>query len=313
MHKSLRVWATGVVLVSTALAAAPAQAGIGKQVIRSLELMDFRFSGERNFLGDGVTLNTFANWNNRRFDFGNYDLTLTGSMAASAGFTRRGIPEFQFQLNTFQAPVSYTLDFHTGFQDWTASGSFLANVDTRVNALGFYNQVFHISNRGTFETDGFLMRDTQPLDYDIGPITISGNVYVDAVAALTQPFFSASGTENPFAKISGRSQKEIQARSTRDALLSRMSAGEILSDTEMNTLVNNVILSAMLGGRPPDDLFGDLIIPPGLLSADAPMILGDAMIPGVSVQQVPEPAALGLMLLGMGLIPRRRRPASRGT
>ncbi len=299
------IW-TGLMTAMLLGPAATVEAGIGQNLIRGMNLADFRFSGEQNPLGDGMTINAVANWNNREFDFGNTELTLTGGLLLSAGYTQRGIPEFEFNMSSFNTPISYVLDMDTGFQNLTATGGFLVTVDTKINALGFYDQTYHLSNRGTFELDGIAQTTPETLDYDIGPINVSGNVFADAVAALTQPFFSAAGTENPFAKISNRAVKQAKALATRDQLLARLETGAILSDQEIATLVNNSILSAMLGGQPGNDLFTELIMPAGLLD-NGPFELSNTAVLGATVQAAPEPGTLGLLALGLLLLPACRR------
>lgn len=291
-----------VAAAAVALSAGAAQAELYRDVARGLSLFDFRFSGERNILGDGITVNADAFYNNRRFDFGFADLTLTGAIRGSAGFTKRGLPAFNFSLNSAGTPLSYTFNVNNGIQDLTATGSVLINMNTRINALGFYDQTLQISNRGQFATDGFGLVDSGTLDYDVGPINLSGNVFADAVAALTQPFYSATGTQNPFAKFTGKATKIAQLEKSSAELRARIQAGEVLSDKEIATLVNNSVVAAMLGAQPSENLFAGLLIPPGLLDPSSPQPAG------LALAQVPEPSSLALLVLGL-LCTRRARAA----
>jgi hypothetical protein len=282
-----------------AFSGAAAQASLYNPVTVGLSLLDFRFSGERNFLGDGVTINANAFYSNRKFDFGVADLTLSGAVQGSAGYTLRGIPSLNFSLNSAGSPLSYQFKVNNGIQDLTATGSVLININSKINALGFYDESLQISNRGTFATDGFGLVDSGTTDYDVGPINLSGNVFADAVAALTQPFFAATGTDNPFAKFSGRATKAAELTKTADALRARVQAGEVLSDQEMATLVNNTILAAVLGQQPTNHLFDNLLLPPDLLAEPNSQSLRAAV-------DVPEPAGLGLLAAGLLLCLRRR-------
>lgn len=291
--------------VVSAVAAVPARAEFYRDVARAMSLFDYRFSGERNLLGDGFTVNANAFYNNRRFNFGFADLTLNGAVLLSADITKRGLPAFQFRANTGGGanPLSYEFNLNNGIQDLTATGSILVNMDTRINSLGFYDQTLQISNRGTFETDGFGVVDAGTLDFDVGPIDIHGNVFADALAALTEPFFAATGAENPFAKFSGKATKAAEANRKAEELRARIDSGEVLSDDEIAALVNNTVLAAVLGAEPDSRLFSGLLIPPDLLEKTA----GDKSTRSITITDLPEPGGLALLAAGLPLL-RRRRP-----
>jgi hypothetical protein len=296
-------WMLGAVVLAV-LPAAPARAELYKDVARGLALFDFRFSGERNLLGDGITANAFASYNNRRFNFGVADLTLTGVIGMSGGFTRRGIPGAEFSLNTGNQPLSYTFDLNNGIQDLTATGRVLIDINTDINALGFYDQTLQISNRGTFTTDGFGVEETGTLDLDIGPIDVSGNIFADTLAVLTDPFFQATGTENVFAKFSNRATKLASATKNVNTLKAKLAVGEVLTDDEVAALVNNSVIAAVLGGEPSEGLFDGLLLPADLLESE------DGTVSGFVMSSVPEPAVLIMMTLGaVAVLPRRRKRA----
>ncbi len=301
-----RIWAAaGLVVAAVTAPVSIARAELYKDVVTGLNLFDVRLSGEQNLLGDGFTINGNAFYNNRRFNFGFADLTLTGALQGSVGFTRRGIPAGEFTLNTGGSPLSYKFNLNNGIQDLTATGSALIDINTHINALGFYDQTFQISNRGTFETDGFGVIDKGTLAFDVGPINVSGNIFTDMLAMLTEPLFAATGTSNPFAKFSGRATKAAELNKTADELRARIDAGEVLSDEEIATLVNNTILAAMLGGQPTDHLFDNFVLPPDVLKE---ALADKAALSELSLQPVPEPAMAGLIALSMLVWRPWRRP-----
>ena len=280
-----------------------AQAKLFGQVANGLALFDVRVFGEENPLGNGFDITAFANYNNRTFDFGLMDLTLTGSVVGTVGYTLRGIPTANFSLNTGGAPLGYTFDFNAGVQDIFATGSVFVDIDSEINALGFYDQTFQISNRGTYETDGFLGRDSGTLDFDAGPIVVSGNVFIDILAAVTEPFYASAGTENPFSKLSGRATKAAELQVSADDLRARLEAGQVLTDEEISALINNTVIAAMLGGKPTDNLFDGLILPNDLLDANKAASMGIEVDDWLAT--IPEPTSLAL--LGLALVPLSRR------
>lgn len=283
--------------------AAAAQAGIWKDVALGLNLFDIGISGERNLLGNGWTINANAFYNNREFDMGCGSLTLNGILNASAGYTTRCCPKGRFTLNTGNTPLNYSFVLDTGAQSFYAEGSVLVNMDTSVNMLGFYDQTLQISNRGIYGYEGWALNDEKSLDFDVGPIDISGNIFLDIIALLTEPFFAARGQGNPFSKLSQMSAKSVQLLAESQALQERMAAGESLTDQEIATMVNNSILAAFLGGQPSGDWSMALMAPQEQYE-DTDM----AALRDLDSRAVPEPAGLLLLVFGTVLcLPRRRR------
>ncbi len=302
-------WVVGAILAVVFSSGGVARAEFYQDVIRGFELFGYRFSLERNLLGDGWDATAIADYSGgRTFNLGVADVTLTGAVFATGGYTLRGIPRGHFTVTTAGAPLAYTYDFNLGLQDTTFTGSVLINIDTDVNLLGFYDQTFQISNRGTFETDGLLGDDSESLDYDLGPVNVSGNAYADALAAMTQPLFDFAGTENPFAKFSSRATRVASLTETADELRARIASGDILSDEEMAMLINCSMLTSMLSpdgsGNPFDGLSElDELLETGTRSPETD---------GYSESStVPEPPTLFLLVLGMaGLRLCRRLPAA---
>ncbi len=302
-------WLTA--LSAIVIPAAVAQAGVWREVAFGLDQFGYQFSGQRNYLGNGWDINLNAVYTGQDYNFGFADLKLGSSATPTlstiqAGYTLRGIPQASFSWSTNGNALPYTLKINNGIQDFTTiNGSMLADVSTDINVLGFYDTRIDISNRGSYSTEGFLGQSDGSLAFDVGPIDISGNIYADALAAITDPFFTAAGQENPFAKFSSRSVKEANLKSTIADLQARAQAGEILTDEEMATLVNSMLLSAIITGDSSDgNMFTGLVTPASLQLDDVRS--------GSNFGLVPEPGSL-LLLGGMAMcvVPRRRRRCDR--
>lgn len=304
--RSTQVRVLAVIFAALTVFGSAAQADVWRNVALGMNLLDYNFDAQRNYLGNGWDVTATAVYSGQEYDFGFAELVLGSSASPTAsnftfGYTTRGLPKAEFSWNTGGKALPYTLEFNNGFQDFTTlNGSILVDVSTDVNILGFYDTRVQISNRAQGSTDGFLGNEDGDLSFDVGPIDLSGNIYVDALAAITQPLWSATNMENPFVKISQAATKTAAANATIDELRARIEAGEILSEEEMTTLVNSTLLSALLSGDASQgNLFQDLL---------TTMETKETTVSTRAVMGVPEPAT-ALILLGAGglLIVRRSR------
>lgn len=289
-----------VVLVS-----APAANADMKKILRiGLNQLDYSMGFSKNHLGKGYNFTAAAPYVGQNYDFGIGDLTLGATSSSTvrlgAGYTTRGIPEANFSLATSSNPLSYTFTLDPGFENLTATGTVAININTKINALGFYDQTFQISNRGTYTAAGWLGDKDGSLDFDAGPIVVSGNVFTDAAAAITEPFFDSVGTVNPFAKLSSRSAKVAGLDASIEALNAKLAAGETLTSAETNTLVNNTILAALLGETPSGHLFDSYMLPEDLIS--------QVSLVGPAAMVTPEPSCLALLMVGLLALRPGRRP-----
>lgn len=300
MRTKHHTWAIALVsLMCATIPATTVRADLQDNLLWGLNLLDYQFDLQKNVLGNGYDFNTAAYYNSRIFRLGLAELTLGDTapttVSLQTGYTTRGLPSAHFSLANVGQPLSYTFDANYGFQDFVAQGSMLFNIDTRVNALGFYDLTLQISNRGTYTTDGFGLTENGSLDFDIGPIVISGNVYADAIAALTQPFFDATGTQNPFAKFSQEATKVAAFTETFDEVSARIRAGQPISSSDASKLVSNTILSALLGEEPSSNLFESLLLPT-MLQEVMPAEMTHATNRALPV---PEPGMASLLALGL--------------
>ena len=89
-------------------------------------------------------------------------------------------------MDTGGGALQYNINSSPGAQTWAFSGSITSNVTGTINALGFYNLQVSASNTGTSRIDGYVLTDQQSTDFDIGPINVTGNIYVDLAASIVQ-------------------------------------------------------------------------------------------------------------------------------
>lgn len=276
----------------------------------------WRFFGEDSF-GNPTTLDLGP----LKFDLGR-DPTLLGNaqpigLHTRAGFTQRFIPEIFFQQETAQrftdvfagtsavqaAPLRYDITLNTGVQDFQWFGNILLDTSGRINALGFYDFQLRLTNVGTFTADGMLVGDQQDTDFDLGPINVSGNVVFDLLAAV------AASVAGPDAAMPLRAGSAAAQRDKSiDEILARANAGETLSEEEVQTLVNHVLVLAILQdpltslttGIPAEQTLGDAIRI-SLTPADPSDIAGQTAA-------VPEPGTLGLLAAAAAVLWLRRLP-----
>jgi hypothetical protein len=193
------------VAVSLSVASA-AQAGLFKNTVRALEYAGFNFIGEKNPLSGGADLALVRNFNNETLDFGATELTLTGPLQFTFSTGGRGLEVLDVSLSTNNRPLTYSLITDVGGQKTQVDGNFLLNATGSMNSFGWYDFEFQYSVREQIIQDGRFANSEEFMDFDIGPIDVSGNIFADMLAVLFDPLFTSLGTENIFASFSGRYQ-----------------------------------------------------------------------------------------------------------
>jgi|CXWL01.1.fsa_nt_gi hypothetical protein len=172
-----------------------------------LAFSGFDARGSQNPLSGGADLLITRQFNGNFFDFGAGELTLReGAVSLQVSTGGRLLPQFDVALTTAvnaqneATTLDYRYDSEIGPQSTSIDGSILIDGKFSINALGFYNLTLTSSTRGTVERTG-VVTDTGTLDSDVGPIAVSGNIFVDALAVLTDPLFEQTGGENPFSAL----------------------------------------------------------------------------------------------------------------
>jgi len=275
-------------------------AGMFKRVVNGLGEAGFNFIAEENFMSGGADLIVTRTFTGETLDFGATELTLQGSPTFTFTTGGRGLDLLEVSLNTGGTPFNYLLTTDTGNQITTLNGSFLLDASATVNEFGYYDVTFNVSSRQSFTNEGRFSNEPSTMDYDIGPISLRGNIFADLLAVVTEPIFQAMGVDNIFAQFSSSGQFESQLDSKIAALSAKARSGQALSAAEMAELGSVVSLASAFGFTPPDLSFlKDVSIGESMLSVDA--------LAATQPQVVPEPATGLMLLMGIPMLLRRRR------
>jgi hypothetical protein len=234
-------------------AASPAQAMFFRDVARALQYAGFSVQGQRNILTDGAVVNISQRFFGQPLNFGQTELSPSGQLQAQVGWDRRPIPALQFFMNTGNSPLNYELRRNFGLQDFLATGQLQLSIGTEINALGFYDTIVDINNTGTFETDGLFGENSGHMDFDVGPIDISGNVVADVLAAVFDAL--APGEENPFREFSLRSTREKNGIDPEQIaqIEAALAAGEQITDQQASLLATDSVIQSLFGLGDPQD------------------------------------------------------------
>lgn len=280
--------AFGIMLVVPGVA----HAGVFRDIGMGLGYVGFNVQGQRNVLSGGIDFSINRNFVGKPLDFGIWDLAMAGPLALEVSTGGRLIPQVDIRLATARlgggaaSPLSYQLNYDLGAQSVQIDGTLLLDVDMSLNVLGFYDLTFNYETQQEVVREGMFVNDEQSSDFQFEPINVSGNIFVDVLAVLTQPIFDQAGVANPLASLGGRAKPGML---TQSLLLAALAAGDNPIDlipVDLRAL-NAADSVAFFTFQP--------MLPPGASSGLAPA--------GV----VPEPSVLILMLLGAPLILRRFR------
>ena len=132
------------------------------------------------------------------FDIGPMELSLNGAMQSTVQYTDRLLPTLNVDI--FSNSLQFVLEDKFGVQDFELTGSLTINHQLEINRLGFYDLTLDIAQTDSELTaDGVIVDGVTDMDYNVGPIQIKGNIFVDmAAAAINGLGLDASGLEQVF-------------------------------------------------------------------------------------------------------------------
>lgn len=171
-----------------------------------------------------------------------YTTTLIPEVFFESQSGQRNFDVFSGQTAFVPVPINYTVTFDAGVQSFEWTGNVLVNTEGTINALGFYDLQMRVMNIGSYTADGFAVRDEQVTDFDTGPVNVSGQILMDAIAGLAQ------GLGNPDEAVTPRvvSAATSSKGKTVDELLASLEAGERISDEDMSFLMTQMFQAAFL-------------------------------------------------------------------
>jgi len=259
----------------------------------ALDFAGFELFGTRNPLSGGVDFLAATNWQNRLFDAGPQQITLSGPISMEVNTGGRPIPRLDISLQTAidgqgaSVPLNYAYSATFAGKNTTVNGSLLLDTHVGIDAMGFYDVQLQYSSRQlrTVDNQGST---TQTRDADLGPINVSGNIVIDALTALTDPIFARQGRTNPLDNLSGLSKLHDILSSPLDTNSLLANAGNLGQDTNTGNLLSNALGSLFQAAAS---------------TGTAAVSRGNSLSGAV----VPEPPCLAMLLLGAPLVLARGR------
>ncbi len=228
------------------------------------------------------------------------EMTLSGSTQMTLGYSGRSFRTVQADVNVNN--LNYDIRSQLGVQDARLRGTFSMSGELELNPLGFYNVSLTMRNANSeFLLNGVLVEDNQPMNFDVGPINIQGNLFVDgALALLTALGFDTTALEanfprSPIDRINDAIRATLQANT--------LVAGTTVTNPDVAALLMRTVVQR--DGGAADELLTSLTrtaTPGEGTSADA-----DAAAQHIPGALVPEPGTLLLTVLGGALVAGGRR------
>lgn len=221
------------------------------------------------------------------FDFGNAEVQLSGRATSTGSYTTRFIPTANHSMDLIN--LNYSLRGKTGGQDFELTGTLNMNESLEINPFGFYTVLLDVSNtNSSLIAQGLAVDGDVDADFDLGPITVRGNVFFDATLAILESF----GVDTtPLHDIFPQSPIDVITDEIRQSLAAQQ---KTLGEKDLAESFE-LILAAVVADR---DAARSAVAGPIAIWSDE----GSATRPA----SIPEPSALLLLAVGGSLMRRRR-------
>jgi len=252
--------------------AAAAEAGLFQDIYRGLDFAATPFGGPLQSTADGTRVNGARSGRLRivpqglgpgyRLEFdrtfgvdargrpetlqfaGLGSLTLQGSIQATAGYSGK-----KFRTVTADTTVnnlSYDLKTNFGAQDAELTGTLNVASAFQLNPLGFYDLTLNVSNANSqLKLNGMAVQDTQATNFDVGPISLKGNIILDGIsAALTAygqdlSWFNGLTPQSPANLIDQAIRQQLQTQN--------VVAGETVTNQSQNQIPQLLLRTVLTG------------------------------------------------------------------
>jgi len=248
-----------------------ADAQFFKMLNNGLFWTGFRVDAARNPITKGYDARADRYFINETADLGFATVTLRGQLTLTASLTKLPTRAFSYGISTEDNPLSYTITLKDAVQDVTVTGDIIIDYEFSMNGGGWYHKTLKVRNRGTIEADGVLAEADNNIDFDLGPIDMSGNVFIDAAAFLVD--------------LAGGDSSSLRGVS---------SAGPFLVLGEQEVALDAEILAA------------DQDLAEQINAAVTQAVLEAATAPTRAAMVVPEPSAIALLVLGCAYLTLKR-------
>ena len=203
-----------VAALSVGLSAPVASAGVFDDIAVGLGALNFDLRGQHNFLSGGADFAALTQFQGNPLDFGAGDLTLNGPLSFEVSTGNRFVNTLDISFQTAltsdlaSSPLTYEFNADMCGQETNVLGSVLIDSNLSLNEFGCYKLDLQYSSRQTVANDGRFNDDSITNDFDLGPISVQGNIFIDAFALLLDPILTRDGRENPFAPYTAQAQLE---------------------------------------------------------------------------------------------------------
>lgn len=176
------------------------------------------------------------------FRFGGLgEMTLSGATQMTAGFTSPAKKLYFGHADINATNLSYNLQTRIGAQDAKLQGTLNATGTLNANVFGFYDLTLNVANTNSQLTiDGVAANDQKDTNFNIGPISVKGNLFLDgALGLLGSTGIRATDLETLFPNSA--------IQQINDALAADLQANGAQQNADQRSKVVTALVATVLG------------------------------------------------------------------